>query len=719
MKRIGLLVLILAALAGASKAQIAAYPGAMGGGAAANPGRQGVVYNVNTLDDNTHSGCQPNSTTTCSLRDCIQASGARICVFRVAGMISQQARLQIFNPNLYIAGQTAPGDGITLGGPNGYQECLWVSTHDVVIRYLSYSGDNKNFATGPDSGTGCFETASSPNIFNVIYDHLTARWYGNKSFAFLNNNASNQGIRNMTYSYNLVYEPICYQNANGAVSCHPVGSLGTDSTGGSALLVNDIDFHHNMIAAVDHRSPLVQGSNRVRWVNNISYIFNQFAGLLMGGIQMDWIGNKWVDGNLRDFNGQIGLDNVHPILGERGDNPSDLSDNCSGGNPCTNPGPPLMYMVNNVGRSTPTPFSTPIPVTNVVNDSGQKSLTSQGTEAGDLNSAMPSSWFRSTPNPTEQFPIVAEPVTNIDNSVLPEVGQSHRLDCNGNMVSNRNIEDQRIISTYQAKGVGQLYFFQRVDPTIATGSPCQESMNDGIPDQWKVLKGLSTTDPNLYKALAPNNYTWLENYLNGPTTTGGGGGGTVIPALTITNISVTNVTSNSATINWTTNNPANSTVNYGVCNNLLPTVTNPNQVTSHSVNLTGLSAGTQYTFNVESFDGTTTLLSASQVFTTLAAPPVSNPTQPAAPVLLQLSQPIQAFQLTWTASPSSGVTQYKVYRSTTQGTGYVQKAIVTTNIWIDTAVTSGQKFFYVVTAVAPGDTTPESAFSNELSVVIP
>jgi hypothetical protein len=40
-------------------------------------------------------------------------------------------------------------------------------------------------------------------------------------------------------------------------------------------------------------------------------------------------------------------------------------------------------------------------------------------------------------------------------------------------------------------------------------------MHDGIPDQWKTAKGLSTTDPNLYRATAPNGYTYLENYLNG------------------------------------------------------------------------------------------------------------------------------------------------------------------------------------------------------------
>jgi large repetitive protein len=42
-----------------------------------------------------------------------------------------------------------------------------------------------------------------------------------------------------------------------------------------------------------------------------------------------------------------------------------------------------------------------------------------------------------------------------------------------------------------------------------------ESQHDGIPDQWKVRYGLSTTDANLNKEAAPNGYTYLENYLNG------------------------------------------------------------------------------------------------------------------------------------------------------------------------------------------------------------
>ncbi len=277
-----------------------------------------------------------------------------------------------------------------------------------------------------------------------------------------------------------------------------------------------------------------------------------------------------------------------------------------------------------------------------------------------------------------------------------------------------------MINEFQGRANGSLWTAPAgyVTAPVANGTPCTESLNDGIPDQWKVAKGLSTTDTNLYKTVAPNGDTWLNNYLNGGAAVSGGGGGTNT-TLTITNITVTAITSTSATINWTTSNPANSTVNYGICSNLKPTPTNPANVLMHSVNLTGLTASTIYTFNVESFDGTTTLTSGNSIFTTTAAPGGGTPGQPLAPMALSSSAPTQAFQLQWSPSPTVGVTSYKIYRSTTSGTGFVLKAQVTSTPWVDTAVTAGQTLYYVVTAVCPGCTTQESAFSNQIVAVIP
>jgi hypothetical protein len=74
--------------------------------------------------------------------------------------------------------------------------------------------------------------------------------------------------------------------------------------------------------------------------------------------------------------------------------------------------------------------------------------------------------------------------------------------------------------------------------------------------------------------------------------------------------------------------------------------------------------------------------------------------------------------LNWTASTSSNLTGYKVYRGTTSGGPYT---LVTTlglvTGYTDTAVQAGQIYYYVMTAVA--STGMESAYSNQTQATIP
>jgi hypothetical protein len=105
--------------------------------------------------------------------------------------------------------------------------------------------------------------------------------------------------------------------------------------------------------------------------------------------------------------------------------------------------------------------------------------------------------------PKPAFPIATDPVGNLENVLLPTVGNSQHLDCTGKWVSHRDGADQRIIHQYQTGGPGGYWPNGLINVTSSLPSPgsawidhpvtdfsaCTESLHDGIPDEWKVNQG--------------------------------------------------------------------------------------------------------------------------------------------------------------------------------------------------------------------------------------
>ena len=81
--------------------------------------------------------------------------------------------------------------------------------------------------------------------------------------------------------------------------------------------------------------------------------------------------------------------------------------------------------------------------------------------------------------------------------------------------------------------------------------------------------------------------------------------------------------------------------------------------------------------------------------------------------------PVHSVALSWTASTSSNIASYNVYRSTTSGSSYTQIGSVTapTRTYTDNSVTDGTTYYYVTTAV--NSDNQESAYSNQATAVIP
>jgi hypothetical protein len=97
-----------------------------------------------------------------------------------------------------------------------------------------------------------------------------------------------------------------------------------------------------------------------------------------------------------------------------------------------------------------------------------------------------------------------------------------------------------------------------------------------------------------------------------------------LPAPTISAVAGTAITSTSATITWTTDQPSTSLVNYGTTTGYgSASALNSTLSTSHSVTLTGLTPGTAYNVDVVSANSAgATSTSSNLTFTTSATPPV-------------------------------------------------------------------------------------------------
>jgi chitodextrinase len=139
-------------------------------------------------------------------------------------------------------------------------------------------------------------------------------------------------------------------------------------------------------------------------------------------------------------------------------------------------------------------------------------------------------------------------------------------------------------------------------------------------------------------------------------------------APTISAVSSSNISANSATVAWTTNEPASSQVEFGLTTGY-GTMTTPDsaQVTSHSVVVSGLVANTRYNYRVRSRDAAgNEQFGSNNSFTTAAASSDSTPPSDPNNLLASAASATQV-DLTWNPSTdNTAVTGYKIFRNGSQ-----------------------------------------------------
>ena len=199
-----------------------AFPGAEGAGRLSVGGRGGAVIKVTTLAD---SG--PGS-----LRAAIEASGPRTILFDVSGTIFLQSDLTIREPRVTIAGQSAPGGGITLADHG-----LVIRADDVIVRFI-------RARRGDRGGEGDAIWVAGGE--RIILDHVTASWSTDETLS-VSGPREGEPPRDVTVQWSIIADSL--RRSVHAKGEHGYGSLVRGSRGAA------YSFHHNLWANHQARMP--------------------------------------------------------------------------------------------------------------------------------------------------------------------------------------------------------------------------------------------------------------------------------------------------------------------------------------------------------------------------------------------------------------------------------------------------------------------------------
>lgn len=421
-----------------------AFPGAEGFGAKAVGGRGGKIIEVTNLNDRGPG----------SLRAAVEQSGPRIVVFRVAGTIELDSSLQITSPYITIAGQTAPGGGITLkNSPINVDGPLVIRTHDVILRYI-------RSRPGPPAVRS--ENGDAIEIhggaYNVIVDHCSFSWAIDEVASIW------YDAHDITIQWSIISEGLhCSNHLKG---CHSMGMIiGSEGA-------NNISIHHNLFAHNHERNPLIQTSGLVDVVNNL--IYNAGGTPIL----------------LSDQSGKV---SANIVANYRQEGPDSEPGKYLVGVQMLNENGPEIFVGGNIS---------PRPQFDFFN---QIQLIKPDSRA----------WI--VPNRFHSARISVDPAVFAYNQILTRAGAALGLDETGRIFYRPDDVDRRIIEDVRNNTGRIIDDPAQVGgwPRLTDGASPTDTDQDGMPDVWEMRFWLNPADAGDGPRDADGDgYTNVEEYLN-------------------------------------------------------------------------------------------------------------------------------------------------------------------------------------------------------------
>lgn len=224
-----------------------------------------------------------------SLKAAVEAKGKRIVVFEVGGVIDlQRTILNIDEPFLTIAGQTAPSPGITIvrGG-------IDLKGHDVKISHIRVMTGVDGQAKLSGWEADAFSTVAA---HNVIVEHCSFFWAIDENMSTSGPRFNGKTVKewraatshDVLFRENLAAEGLA--DASHPKGEHSKGTLIHDNATAITLYRNV--YAHNM-----ERSPLVKGGAQVLMVNNMIFDPGHRA-VHYNLMNLEWAGHDYVTGEI-------------------------------------------------------------------------------------------------------------------------------------------------------------------------------------------------------------------------------------------------------------------------------------------------------------------------------------------------------------------------------------------------------------------------------------
>ena len=448
-----------------------AFPTAEGYGRFARGGRGGYVYHVTNLNDSGEG----------SLRYGVETlTGARTIVFDVGGIIELKSRITVPEEggDVYIAGQTAPGDGITL--------TKWgfgmIGCNDVIVRDIRVRVGDRGLTGVNDVSDGMGLSSSD----HCIIDHCSMSWATDEGF-------SSRSAANITFQWNIIGESLhdsIHYNANDRTKTetHAFAASISGYTG---------SFHHNLLIDCTGRNWSMAGG--------MEQDAQTYGGQLdiRNNVVYNWR-DRTTDGGVRRLN---------------------FVNNYYKAGPASNTN---MHMVSIDGNELKTPDMQKMYVSgNVMTDANGNQLLRASDDAWAKGKAV-SGGKNSTDNDVKSGTAFYESYVNTQTAeqaysdVIIKAGANAPATDYIDSRYRNEVKSGKTNIKGSRQGIPGIIDSQNdvggypTSDKFKGGTASKDTDRDGIPDDWESLHGL---DPNNEKdgaavSLSADDYTNLELYLN-------------------------------------------------------------------------------------------------------------------------------------------------------------------------------------------------------------